>query len=1226
MLYKFKKSARVINVLLMLSIAAQPAYAASVIIADTPMAAQNTAKSNIMFTMDTSGGMDVEVLLPTYNSMYYESNVTPGNNPTNLNGNFFLFPTWYRTSNTVKLTKKNKQKGKGGAAAIDLMLEGDLNSPDPLNWRARNNHYNHQYYDPFTTYQPWNGVDQNGVTFGNANPTNVEYDPYANVLGAVDITQEISSGAIVLDPNGNAFTVPNAHSYVGGSHTYPSTWYPATYYTWADLNNNGILEAGEETRYEIKNSAGLGACIKTKATAIIPGCGGAPATYPSGRTYTAELQNFANWFKYYRTVMLTLQGSIGKQLDTLASTQVGMTSLEPQFVPAPVADISSPAVLEVLRGQIYELSPNLGDWRQPIHDRMSQVYDYFKQTASVNGNPAPIQYSCQQNFNVLVTAGYLNENGNGAAGFKNYFTGQTPSLNGKVGDYDSKANGNPVSGAGTAPYADDVLNGNSFADTLADWALYIYDQNLRPDLKTGNVQLVAGTHETNPNPHLDTYVIAPGATPTLANAPSTINPATTNLWTMVTSIVWPKPTFLDQTTIDDLWHAAVNGRGKFVGGMDIYGGLTTVLNDIMGRIGSAAAVAVSNANISPGDSFSYASSYNTGNWSGDLQSYPIDLVTGIPSNIGKWLPSASVQLDAAVLLTGRKIATYTGTTAVPFRLANLSAAQQASLNTPGFADNATMLAFLRGDRSNEGTLYRNRGHVLGDIIDAEPVVVREPLLSYADNGYGAYKAQYTTVTPRVKTVFQAANDGMVHAFDANLGSEMWAYIPGIVLNAPLDTLNPNTSKLVNLSSKKNFTHQYYVNGTPGYGDVDFGNTKGIVGTPDWRSLLVGGFRKGGRGYYALDVTDPTALTEAAVATKVMWEFPNASTAASVKANMGYSYATPIITKTVAYGWVVIIPSGLNNGAADSGGDGMGHLFVLDAKTGTLLKDIATGVGTPLTPSGLSEISGWVDNAAIDNTVQQVYGGDLLGNVWRFDLSDKVPANWKTTLLTTLVDNVGTAQPITTPPELSFVNGKRRVYVGTGQYLSPADIPSPLGLPTAAAQVQTMYSLIDDMSVPALGAAVIAPLRSNLTAQTIIAGAATRTIKANPLGTSKGWYVDLSVTGGTIGERIITAPAISNTTIVFSTNVPSSADPCSPGGSSWLYSLNYATGAMVAGSTWAAQSLGNTLASRPILVQLPDGTVKGLVRQSNASTASTTIPTSTIPAVGKRVSWREITKG
>ncbi len=1225
MIYRFKKSAAVVNTLLMLSIAAQPAYAASINIANSPMAAQNTAKSNIMFTMDTSGGMDVEVLLPTFNSMYYESNVTPGNNPTNLNGNFFLFPTWYRSSNTVKLSKKNKQKGKGGSAAIDLMLEGDVNSPDPLNWRVRNNHYNHQYYNPFTTYQPWNGVDVNGVTFTNANPTNVEYDPYSGILGSTDLTQEISSGQTLIDAAGNKWTVPKAHTYTSGGaagSTYNSTWYPATYYTWVDTNNNGVLDAGEETRYEIKDPATSG-CKQTKVAAntIIPGCAGAIATYPSGRTYTAEMQNFANWFMYYRTVMLTLQGSIGKQLDTLGNTQVGMTSLEAPFIPAPVTDISNPTALEVLRGQIYALAPNLGDWRQPIHDRMSQVFDYFKQTGTTNGVPAPIQYSCQQNFNVLVTAGYLNENGTNAKGFKNYFTNTNPSLNGLVGDYDSTPNGNPTSGAGTTPYADGL---NKIADTLADWALYIYDQNLRPDLPAGNVQLIPSTHETNPNPHLDTYVIAPGATPSLSNAPSVINPATTDPYTVLPSINWPTPAFLDQTTIDDLWHAAVNGRGKFVGGMDIYGGLQAVLNDIMGRIGSAAAVAVSNANISPGDSFSYASSYNTGNWSGDLQSFPIDLLTGIPSAIGKWLPSSRDQLDAAVLVTGRKIATHTGTTAIPFRMGNLTATQQKSLNTPGLTDNTTVLAFLRGDRSNEGTLYRNRGHVLGDIIDAEPVVVREPLLSYADTGYGAYKAQYTTTAPRLKTVFQAANDGMLHAFDANLGSELWAYIPGLILNQR-DAVT-GSSKLVNLSSKS-YAHEYFVNGTPASGDIDFGNTSTGVTTPNWHSILVGGLRKGGRGYYALDVTDPNAVDEAALAAKVMWEFPNASTPASAKANMGYSYATPLITKTVANGWVVIIPSGINNGTnpGDSGGDGLGHLFVLDAKTGELLKDISTGVGSTTTPSNLSEISGWVDNVAVDNTVTQVYGTDMLGNVWRFDVSDKSMANWKSTLLATLVDSVGQSQAITTVPELALINGKRIVYVGTGQYLSGADIPAVpavAGLPNT--QVQTMYSLIDDMSIPAAGSAVIFPLRTNLTQQLIVAGGTTRTVNAVPLATTKGWYVDLTV-AGSLGERIITAPAIANTTLIFTTNVPNSADPCSPGGSSWLYSLNYATGGMVPGSTWAAQSLGNTLASRPILVQLPDGTVKALVRQSNASTIATSIPVTNSTPIGKRIAWREIIK-
>ena len=1123
---------------------------------------------------------------------------------------------------------------------MNVMLEGDVNSPDTNHWRVRNYRGNPQYYNPFKTYKPWPGNDKLGNPFVDATPNAAKYDPYGNTLGTIDLTAQLTSGNTV-----GGWTVPQAHTYLSTANPpadmgttgryYNSKWFPAMYYTWSDLNNNGVLDPGEGVRWEIRDPTG--SCTPTDPSAKIPGCGGSnPTTYPSGRTYAAELQNFANWFQYSRTVLLSLQGAVGKQLDTLGSAKVGMVYLEKNIsdpLSAPVADMAVPANLLSLRNKIYDINANLVDWRQPIHERMSHVFNYFKQSTTVNGVPPPIQYSCQQNFNVLATPGYLNENGPGATGFKNYFTGVTPSAPFPVGDYDSTGSG---AGAQTVPYDDsgNPPGGSSYADTLADWSLYIYNQNLRPDLPAGQVPLTPTAHENNPNLHLTTYVIAPGSVPVLGGSPRYLNPSTVDPYTVSPSITWPQPVFVDQTTVDDLWHAAVNGRGVFVNDTDIYAGLSTVLNDVLARVGAAAAVAVSNANVSPGDNFSYASSYNSGNWAGDLQSYAIDLATGQPSTTPRWIPSAQAQLDTMVTTSSRNIATYDGGVGIPFQWTNLVTAGWSSLlnsptTPPGPSDGANVVAFLRGDRSKEGTVYRTRAHVLGDIINAEPVIVREPLFNYADNFYSAYQAQYTSVTPRTKVIYQAANDGMVHAFNAGSGAEMWAYVPGLLFSSTLAAY-PSTSTLTNLSMRSGFTHLYMVDGTPTDGDVDFGATRsgvaaGITSSmTSWHSILVGGLRKGGRGYYALDVTDPTAATDAAVAAKVLWEFPNAATSAAVKANIGYSYGKPIIAKTKAAGWVVLVTSGYNNGtnAGDSGGDGKGHLFVLDPRTGGLIADISTGVGTGTAPSGLAQISGWADNGNVDNTVTQVYGTDLLGNVWRFDLTAATIGGWPTTasLLATLVDANGVAQPITTVPELALASGKHMVFVGTGQYLGDPDVPGSASPNSTSSQVQTMYGLVDDLST------TISPLRSNLVQQTILTSSTTtgRTISVNAAA-QKGWFVDLAFTGDPVGERVVTDPAIAKTTLVFTTNIPSLADPCHPGGSSWLYSLDYATGAQLPASVTsiAATYLGNTLASRPILVKLPNGTIVALVRKSDATTASTSVPTTPGTGGGRRVSWREI---
>ncbi|MDE3207966.1 MAG: pyrrolo-quinoline quinone, partial [Pseudomonadota bacterium] len=695
--------------------------------------------------------------------------------------------------------------------------------------------------------------------------------------------------------------------------------------------------------------------------------------------------------------------------------------------------------------------------------------------------------------------------------------------------------------------------------------------------------------------------------------PYTINPA----------IVWPQPQFVAQTTIDDLWHAAVNGRGLFINSTDIYSGLNTIFSDVLTRTSSSAAVAVSNANIEPGDNYSYSSSYNSGNWSGDLISYPINLTTGQPeTSTPTWTAgSAQTQLDN-LTWTSRHIATWSGSAGIPFTWTSLSSTQQSLLDSPvsppGTSDGQSVLDYLRGDRANESTLYRTRAHVLGDIINAEPLIVRAPMNNYIDNGYSAFK---TANQGRTEMVYQGANDGMLHAFNALTGAEKWAYVPGLLFNSRLSAY-PDTSTLVNLSLKNGFTHLSYVDATPVSGDVDFsytyGNNLNNPPSPNWHTLLVGGLGDGGRGYYALDVTNPSASTDTDVAAKALWEFPDNSTPSSVVNNIGLSFGQPVIVKTAAAGWVVLVTSGYNNGS-DTGGDGEGHLFVLNAATGALIADLNTGAGTSSNPSGLAQISGFVTNGNVDDTVSYVYGGDLLGNVWRFDLSGNTVNSWSVEPLAQLTDAGGNPQPVTTAPELSTVNGYHMVYIGTGEYLGNSDIPGT-GQNVHATQTQSIYALEDDQTSTPL----ITGLRSGaLVQQTFTTSGTIRTSSSNPvdLSVKKGWYADFPDTG----ERLVSDPILASGALIFTTIEPSDTNPCEPGGSSWLYVLDYATGAHLLNSTqpWSAISLGSNLSSRPVLIKLPSGSINALIRQSNATTNSMQIPLPTSSTSGRRVSWREI---
>jgi Tfp pilus tip-associated adhesin PilY1 len=200
---------------------------------------------------------------------------------------------------------------------------------------------------------------------------------------------------------------------------------------------------------------------------------------------------------------------------------------------------------------------------------------------------------------------------------------------------------------------------------------------------------------------------------------------------------------------------------------------------------------------------------------------------------------------------------------------------------------------------------------------------------------------------------------------------------------------------------------------------------GDTASPVWKTILVGGLNHGGRGYYALDITTPASP-------KALWEFTHD--------NLGYSYGNPVITKLKDGTWVVIVASGYNNVGP---GDGKGYLFILNADSGALIRAITTDVGDTTTPSGLARITAWANFPDNNNTAQRVYGGDLLGNLWRFDVNGDIPTTvdppvYDAQRLATLKDAGGVAQPITSKPELGKIAGQPVVFVGTGQLLGATD--------------------------------------------------------------------------------------------------------------------------------------------------------------------------------------------
>ncbi|MBL8399255.1 MAG: PQQ-binding-like beta-propeller repeat protein [Candidatus Accumulibacter sp.] len=726
--------------------------------------------------------------------------------------------------------------------------------------------------------------------------------------------------------------------------------------------------------------------------------------------------------------------------------------------------------------------------------------------------------------------------------------------------------------------------------------------------------------------------------------------------------LWPDPAinysadgslYSNPRSIDDFWHTAVNGRGQYFSANDpvaVVDGLQKALAGVLARLGAGSAATVSSVEPVAGSNFVYRASFITEEWVGDIKANTIEPETGVISSSPVWSAQSlldgkiGVGCDRRTIYLFRQGATDNLT---PFTYntricdagnqptgdatTGLNATEQAYFGADSIAQlsqyvamsdgsngtvdqrsaaaGANLVNFLRGHHNLEGptlfrsndltTLFRSRTHALGDIVGSQPVYIGPPGAAYGDNGYASFK---TANASRATVIYAGANDGMLHAFNASSGEELWAYIPRLVLSRLFKLADNNYAN----------AHQFYVDGNPSVADIDV--NAGTVGSPEWKTILVGGLNKGGKGYYALDVTDPAHP-------KALWEFGWSSTCwdnasvASGDCHVGYSYGRPIISKLQDGRWVVMVSSGMNNVNSPSlTGDGQGYLYILNAANGTLIAKISTGAGSAATPSGLAHLTNFVDNQIINNTSLRVYGGDLLGNIWRFDINDNLaPPGREAILLGTATAANGTPQPISTRLELGEIDGKPWIFAGTGRLWGVSDL--------LETQQQSLYAIRD----PLTGSPVYDDLRGSLNLMQFTqvgsgAGAYRTTACAGTCTGTNGWVIDLP----DAGERVNIAPQLQLGTVVFLSNVPSTS-VCSTGGYGWVNFFNFRTGLAVVTSTDQATSrrFDATIAVGGTIIRTTDKKVRDVVRGADDTQNVPDIPNAPSPPAGKRVSWREI---
>lgn len=631
----------------------------------------------------------------------------------------------------------------------------------------------------------------------------------------------------------------------------------------------------------------------------------------------------------------------------------------------------------------------------------------------------------------------------------------------------------------------------------------------------------------------------------------------------------------------------------------------------------------------------YFAYYNPDTWAGSLTSQFITTdpitgnVTGISAPIwdascvltglaqGATCPSTGAASTAAQGSASRSILSWSGAAGIPFEWANLTGGaggQQATLDK-GDANpiNGNRLAFLRGDRTNEepitgptGTqIYRDRTSVLGDIIDSSPTWVGPASSPYGGTwldklggsvtnentgqSYTTFKANGAQT--RLNVVYTGANDGLLHGFETgsynatntyvntfNDGKEVLAYVPAAVINTIHNSVNSSLD-----FSNPQYGHNYFVDATPGTGDVFYGGL--------WHTWLVGGLGPGGAAIYALDVSNPNNFSEGNAATLVMGEWNNQNITcvgnATCKTNLGNTYGVPQIRRFHNGKWGAVFGNGIGSTSGAAG------IFVM-------IVDPATAAVTfyylPTTGAASNNGIEFVTAADLDddNIIDYVYAGDLLGNIWRFDLTSVNPNAWAA-LASPLFTTPG-GQPITTQLIIAATpakSGPPRIMVdfGTGSQ-TPFTV---LNAATYASGAQSLYG-IWDWNLGGVGgwnskgstqyASLTAPQTivasgggANLQPQVITSsGTTTRAVTANPVcwkgsttcsGTNNQFGWEMTLPG--VGEQVLFSPILEVGIFIVNTTIPPVNAPLtcnSTPATGWTMAVSPDTGGSFANSVFA----------------------------------------------------------
>lgn len=846
------------------------------------------------------------------------------------------------------------------------------------------------------------------------------------------------------------------------------------------------------------------------------------------------------------------------------------------------------------------------------------------------------QLQCRQNFAILTTDGYWNDNfssnligdADGKQGERivdDRLEATHPDFGKELVRYYPYALSNGGDGVdksvagerdtynkySAAYFKDKVITGGSLSGTtLADIAMYYWKTDLREDLDN----IVPGS---NANPafwqHMVTFGVSIGLNGTLLQTSAAQVRADGGPKNSTGSVDWPNPiNNSGAERIDDLLHAAVNGRGEFVvasNADEFAKKLSNVLGQIEASLASGSNV-VTDSTSFQSNTHMYQATYMSQQWTGDLVQKNLTR-NGIGTQ--NWSLAAQVRTDAN--FKNRPVMTFGATNGnnqggVTFP----SAAQRDVLGRTIGVNNATVSIgatenanYLKGDRSNEetfGGVLRNRNGLIGDIVNSSPYYVGD-----------------------TDSVYVGANDGMLHGVDAGTGKALFSYVPkGVDMNALASFSDPS------------YQHRFFVDGP-----IAVSGHSLVADT----NYLVGALGRGGRGVFALDVSTPRNFT----AGDVLWDHTIVGSNTTTEPNMGFVTGVPLIVKAGNCGNsncdpVAFVGNGLESPSNKA------VLFAYNARTGEKLAEIEMpSMGTG--PNGLSSPrAADLDFDPLDKS-DYIYAGDLHGNVWKIDVRDSRPANWTVAYngQPLFVAKMGTRrQPITgglalarEPKAPDGTPGRVLVTFGTGRLVYEDDLSDK--------SIQTIYGIYDDGTLTTHGSPITA--RTQLTTREIAAWSADGTeigyqdYSELPTG-SRGWYIDLDLGNEPapldvyMGERVVGGAAINKRMLRIASVAPAAGIGCGANGRGHTHLIDAFTGTQpLEGNETGSffdenrDGKGDTFTDAQgnvhkkggedagVGMNTDSGQVDDLVLWCGSSGACVGINTTQGGGGGQRVGWREI---